>query len=524
LSGLTIVRAALAALALLGATASAATLNRGTASEPGTLDPHVATGNSAAPILYDMFVGLTSFDFTGAIAPGAAESWTISDDGKTYTFTLREDLKWSDGSPMTAEDFVWSYQRLVTPATAARFASFFYAIENAREIVRGQKAPETLGVSAPDERTVVFRLRFPAAYFLQNVASNPGSPVPRAVVEEHGRGWTRAGRMLSNGPFRLAEYVPQSHITLEKNPHFYAADTVRLDRVKYYPTQNLATQFNRYRAGELDLLLAFPLDKVDFILDEIPRQLYIWPGLGTNFLVLNTREPPLDDPRVRRALSLAIDREGLAKRILAPGESPAYTLAPPVVSGYDVQIPEWSRQPMAERMAEARKLMQEAGYGPNKPLEIDFRYDTSESGRRQVVAFSAMWRPLGVKVNALDSDFITLNKAARTADFQVLRYAWFAPNNDPDTFLGLFSSTNPNNYSGYKNSEFDALYRRGNANLDPVQRMRQLSDAEALAIADQPVIPIYHFTRRFLVSPNVEGFVPNLRGLVLSRYLNVERR
>jgi ABC-type transport system substrate-binding protein len=172
----------------------------------------------------------------------------------------------------------------------------------------------------------------------------------------------------------------------------------------------------------------------------------------------------------------------------------AHTLAPPVVSSYDVQIPEWSRRPMTERMAEARKLMQEAGYGPNKPLEIDFRYDTSESGRRQVVAFSAMWRPLGVKVNALDSDFITLNKAARTADSQVLRYAWFAPNNDPDTFLGLFSSTNPNNYSGYKNPEFDALYRRGNASLDPGQRMRQLSDAEALALADQPVIPVYHFT------------------------------
>jgi len=518
-----LMRAAVAALVVMGTGAVAETLSRGTASEPSTLDPHVATGNSAAPILYDMFVGLTTFDITGAIAPGAAESWNISDDGRTYTFTLRENLKWSDGTPITAEDFVWSYRRLLTPATAARFASFFYAIENAREVVRGKAPPEALGVSAPDARTVVFKLRFPAAYFLQNVASNPGAPVPRAVIEEHGRGWTRAGRMLSNGPYRLAKYVPQSHITLEKNPHFYAADTVRLERVKYYPTQNLATQFNRYLAGELDLLLAFPLDKVNYILEEIPQQLYIWPGLGTNFLIINTREAPFDDPRVRRALSLAIDREGLAEKLLAPGESPAYTMVPPVVSGYDVQIPAWATQPMSERMAEARRLMQAAGYGPGKPIEIEFRYDTSESGRRQVVAFSAMWRGLGVKVNALDSDFITLNKAARTADFDVLRYAWFAPNNDPDTFIGLLSSTNPSNYSGYRNQRFDALYRAGNANLDPATRMREMSEAEAVAMADQPVIPVYHFTRRFLVGPQVKGFVPNLRGLVLSRYLDVDR-
>ena len=518
-----LLRAAIPALVLLGAAAGAETLSRGTAAEPSTLDPHVATGNSAAPILYDMFVGLTTFDLTGAIGPGAAESWTISDDGRTYTFKLRANLKWSDGTPMTADDFVWSYRRLLTPATAARFASFFYAIENARDVVRGKQPPEALGISAPNPRTVVFKLRFPAAYFLQNLASNPGSPVPRAVLEEHGRGWTRAGRMVSNGAYRLAEYVPQSHITLEKNPHFYAADTVRLERVKYFPTQNLATQFNRYLAGELDLLLAFPLDKVNYILEEIPQQLFIWPALGTNFLIINTREAPLDDPRVRRALSLAIDREGLAQKLLAPGESPAYTMVPPVVSGYNVQIPDWATEPMGERMAEARRLMQAAGYGPGKTLEIDFRYDTSESGRRQVVAFSAMWRALGVKVNALDSDFITLNKSARTADFDVLRYAWFAPNNDPDTFLGLLSSTNPNNYSGFRNERFDALYRAGNANLDSAARMQQLSDAEAVALTDQPVIPVYHFTRRFLVGPQVKGFVPNLRGLVLSRYLDVAR-
>ena len=189
--------------------------------------------------------------------------------------------------------------------------------------------------------------------------------------------------MLSNGPYRLVEYVPQSHIALEKNPHFFAANSVRIDAVKYYPTQNRATQFNRYLAGELDILLAFPLDKVDAILEDIPQQLFIWPALGTNFLVFNTRETPFDDPRVRRALTLAIDREGLATKILAPGESPAYTVVPPVVSGYRVQIPGWAAQSMNERMAEARRLLNAAGFGPGRPLKIDFRYDTSEAARRQ---------------------------------------------------------------------------------------------------------------------------------------------
>jgi oligopeptide transport system substrate-binding protein len=519
-----VVRVAGAALlALLSVGLSAATLNRGTSAEPSTLDPHIATGNSAAPILYDLNVGLTAYDFKGALVPGLAESWTISEDGRTYTFTLREGLKWSDGSPLTADDVVWSFRRLLTPATAARFASFFYAIENARAVVRGEQAPEKLGVSSPDPHTVVFKLQFPAAYFLQNLASNPGAPVPRRAIEKHGRRWTRPGRLLSTGAFRLAEYVPQSHITLEKNPHYFAADTVRLDGVKYFPTQNLSTQFNRYLAGELDLVLAFPLDKIGYILEEIPQQLYIWPAIATNYLIFNLREPPFDDSRVRRALALAIDREGLAAKILSPGERPAYTMVPPIVSGYDVPMPDWAAQPMSERLAEARRLMQAAGYGPGNPLEVGFRYDTGESSRRQVVAMSAMWRGLGVRVKALDSDFVTLNKAARTADFQILRYAWMAPNNDPDTFLGLLSSTNPNNYSGYQNARFDQLYRAGNANLDPAGRMAELREAEAIALADQPVVPVYYFTRRFLVGPQVKGFVPNLRGLVLSRYLSVER-
>ncbi len=515
----------LAALALMAVVlpAQAATLNRGTAAEPGTLDPHIATGNSAAPVLYDMNVGLTTFDNAGAVIPGAAESWSVSDDGLTYTFVLRPGLKWSDGSPLTSADFLYSFQRLLTPDTAARFASFFYAIRNARAVVKGEMSPEQLGVTAPDSRTVVIALEFPAPYFLQNLGSNPGAPVPRAAIEAHGRRWTRPGNMLSNGAYRLAEYVPQSHITLEKNPHFYAADEVSIDKVKYYPTQNLATQLNRYLAGELDVLLAFPVDKIARLREEVPDELLIWPSLGTSYLVFNTREAPLDDPRVRRALSLAIDREGLAAKILSPGEQPAYTITPPAISNHEPPQPDWAGQTMGARMAEARRLLAAAGYGPGKPLQLVVRYDTREETRRLVVAISAMWRGLGVQATAEDSDFITLNKSARTGNFQVLRYAWFAPNDDPGTFLGLLDSNNPNNYSGYANSEFDRQFRSANTGLDNAERMAGLQAAEALALADDPVVPVSFFSRRFLVKPYVKGFWENPRGLTQSRYFTVEK-
>ena len=510
-------------LGCLSLPVAATTLNRGTAAEPSTLDPHIATGNSATPILYDLFEGLTSFDADGRVVPGAAESWDISDDGLTYRFRLRPALKWSDGSPLTSADFLYSFRRLLTPDTAARFASFFYAIQNAPAVVKGDMPPESLGVSAPDERTVVIKLDFPAAYFLQNLASNPGAPVPRQAIAAQGRKWTRPGMMLSNGAYRLKDYVPQSHITLEKNPNFHAASEVAIDEVRYYPTQNLATQLNRYLAGELDMTLAFPLDKIDWIREQLPDQLHIWPSLASNYFLLNLREKPFDDPRVRRALSLAIDREGLAAKILSPGDSPAYSLTPPAVSDYEPPRPDWAGQPMAQRMAEARRLLAEAGYGPQNPLQLTVRYDTREETRRLVVAVSAMWRGLGVQAQAEDSDFVTLNKTARTGNFQVLRYAWFAPNDDPATFLGLLESRSPTNYSGYNNAAYDQAYRAANAMLDPAQRMAALREAEAMALADDPVIPVYFFTRRFLVAPYVRGFTENPRGLALSRYFSIQR-
>jgi oligopeptide transport system substrate-binding protein len=263
---------ALAASLAAGAALAAGTLNRASSAEPNSLDPHIATGNTASYILYDLFMGLTTFDAAGKVAPGAAQSWTVSPDGLTYTFKLRPGLKWSDGAPLTSADFLYSVRRVVTPATASRFASFFYPVRNARKALKGEVPPEQVGLEAPDAATLVYRLEYPAPYFLQNLASNVASPVPRAQIEKLGRQWTRAGQMVSNGPFVLAEWTPNDHVTLVRNPKFFDAANVKLDRVLWYPTENQATSLKRYQAGELDILLNFPNDQLPALRKSIPRK------------------------------------------------------------------------------------------------------------------------------------------------------------------------------------------------------------------------------------------------------------
>jgi oligopeptide transport system substrate-binding protein len=512
-------------LALVAATAGAATtLRRGTAAEPNSLDPHIAQGNTASSILYDLNVGLTALDGEARVVPGCAERWTVSPDGLTYTFTLRPGLKWSDGSPLTAEDFVWSARRLVTPATGARFASFLYPVKNARAIVRGQQPPESLGVEAPDARTVVYRLEGPTPYFLENLASNIGAPVPRAQVEKFGRQWTRPGQFLSVGPYRLAEVVPQGYVALEKNPYFYDAARVSIDRVIYYPTANAETSLKRYLAGELDLVFNFPADDLEELRRTRPKEISSAPALATSYLVLNVGAAPFNDARVRRALSLAIDREGLVKKFLADGARPAYTLTPDTVAGYRPPRPAWAGQPMAARQAEARKLLAEAGYGAGKPLAFELRYEAQEENRRIVVATAAMWRAIGVQASPVASDLNGLNRDARTGKFQAIRYTWFAPNDDPYTFLGLLETGNTGNYSKYSNPAYDAALKAANGLLDNGQRLAALAKAEAMLFAEEPAIPVFFYGRRFLVSPAVKGFTANQRAVNPSRYLSLAPR
>lgn len=517
------VRAGLAAMLLVLAAGSALAgtqvLRRGTAAEPPSIDPTIAAGTLAAPIIADLFEGLVGKDAASRPVPGSAERWTVSEDGLLYVFHLRPGLRWSDGTPLTAEDFAWSFQRLLDPATASPLAGVFLLIDNAPAVLAGRLPPSALGVAATDPLTLEIRLAQPAPYLVEMLAGLQAVPVPRHVIEVHGREWTRPDRIVSNGPFVLVERVPQDWIRLRRNPHYHAAAGVRLDEVYWYPTQDLGTTLRRFRAGELDQVLNFPPEQLDWLRANMPDELRILPSAGVYFLVVNTSRKPFDDVRVRRALSLAIDREALTGRLLRTGVQPAESFASPDFNGYGgITLPEQAMS-LPERQAEARRLLAAAGFGPGRPLEVDYVYDTQEENRQVAIALGSMLQQVGVRLKARNVDFGALNRTIRTGEFDLARWAYFPSFDDAYALLQLLTIDNPNNWPGYRNPAYDELLRRSNLEPEAAARQSLLREAEALMMADYPVLPVYRYTRRFLVAKRVGGWQDSSRGPTPSRWL-----
>lgn len=497
-------------------------LNRGTGAEPSSLDPHKGFAGSAVIILYDMFQGLMTPDAAGKVTYGQAESFKVSADGLTYTFTLRPNLQWSDGVAITAEDFVWSMRRALDPKTASRLASQLYPIKGARAVNRGAPG-ETLGVRAVDARTLEITLEAPKVFFPEILISVVAAPVPRHVIEKLGDDWTKPGNLVSNGAFTLKEYVPQSFIRAEKNAKFWDAANVKLDAVVYTPTEDLGTSLRRFRAKELDIALNFPPDQIGWIKQNLAQELKTAPALGLYYILVNTTKPPFNDARVRRALSLAIDREGMIERVLKNDVIPAWGIVPGAVSNTTPKLDPMAGKSMAERQAAARALLTDAGFGPNNPLKFTLRYNTLEENRIIAVTLAAMWKPLGVEVNLQNADFRAITQAAAQGDFEMLNYTWYAPYDDPTAFLTLLGTGNPNNRSGYTNPAFDKLLGETDSMTDATARRAALKQAEELAMADDPVIPLYFYINRSLVHPHVKGWTPNPKSANLARFLSVER-
>ncbi len=498
-------------------------LNRSSAADPDTLDPHVSSGNSAAIVLYDIFLPLMTLDAKGEVVPGAAESYTVSPDGLTYTFKLRPDLKWSDGKAITAEDFVYSLRRIQNPETAGRYAQWFWSIKNAEAVNKKQAKPEDLGVKAVDARTVQITLATPSPIFLEIIATFTASPVPKHVVEKFGREWTAPEHIVSNGAYMVTERVPQTRIKAVKNPNFYDAANVKIDEANYYPTENLGTALSRFRAKELDAALNFPPDQIEWIKQNLPKELHIAPNLGVYYFLINNKKPPFNDERVRKALSMSIDREGLVSKLLNTGVTPGYSLVSPVVANYSVYKPAYATQTMKDRMAEAKKLLTDAGFGPGKPLKLTLQFDTLEENRKMAVAMSAMWKPLGVEVELANSEFRDLTRRARTGDFDIMRWAYFSPFNDASAYLNLLRTGDASNFSGFASAEYDKLMAEANTIIDMKRRAELMNQAEKILLDTQAVIPVYHYVARRLIQTYVKNWNDNPRNANLTRYLSVEK-
>jgi len=504
--------------------AEVTTLHRGLSIDPESVDPHKSRSVQAAEVLRDIGEGLLSYSASGELVGGVAKEWTVAEDGLTYTFLLRDDARWSNGDPVTAEDFAFSFRRLVDPDTAAFYAEMLGSIVNVRTIIAGEKAPQDLGVVAVDERTLVITLDQPTPYLLSLLTSPSTFPVHPDSIAQHGDAFTRPGNLLSNGAYKLDAWEPGSVLVLSRNEYYWNNDETAIDAVNHHVLTQEMTELNRYRAGEIHITGSVPPDSIQQIRAERPAELHIAPYLGVYYYGFNLTKPPFkDNPQLRAALSMAVDRDVLVEQITGRGEAPAYSWVPPGVNNYEPRRLAYADMSQDERNAHARRLIKEAGYGPDNPLQIELRYNTSDTQQRMALAIQSMWKDaLGIETTIINEEFQVLlaNTQAREIT-QVFRSSWIGDYNDAHTFLSIMESDNPANQPAYASEEFDSLMQRAAQQVDLDRRRLWLEEAERVLLADHPGIPLYFYVSKHLVSPDVVGWGDNVLDYHYSQHLSL---
>ena len=510
-------------LFLSGAAQAETILNRGNGGEPGSLDPHFIGSVAEENIVGDLMVGLTTLDAAAKPIPGMAENWRISPDGKDWTFHLRKAV-WSDGVPVTAEDFVFAFRRLLDPANASRYAANLWVLKNGQAVSAGKLPPSALGVEAPRPDTLILHLEHPAPYLPELLTHETADPLPRHVLAAKGEAWARPGNYVGNGAYLLKSWVPGDHVTLVKNPRFYDAAQVRIDTVNYFPTGDSAAALKRFRAGELDLQTPVPTTEIGWLRANMKSQLRLTPALAIAYIAINLDAPPLKDVRVRRALNLAYDREAVAQKVLKLGEAAAYSYVPPGIANYPGAVAmDFRNTPYPARIAEAQKLMQAAGYGPFNRLRLSYAAWPNPDVKRLAILYQAMLKQIYVDLDIQMSDLPVLMRNLRQHQFQLSGASWYADFNDASTFLDLLRSDNANNYAGYRNPRYDAAMNAARAEPDAVQRGALLASAEWIALSDYPWVVTRFPTQSDLVQPYVKGWVQNARDVQRSRWLWLQK-
>lgn len=507
------------------ASAQAPQLERGNGPEPSTLDAHRCQEVACGNVLRDLYEGLVTEDARGRLIPGMAQHWSVSPDGRTWSFVLRDNLRWSNGEPLDAPQIVASFRRAFAPMTAAPFGELFDTLHHAQAVQAGTLAPTALGVSAPDARTVVFRLD--RSVPLPALLTLPiAFPVYLPAVVRFGAQHTRPGNLVSNGAYRLVAWTPQANLMIERNPRFHAAATVAIQRVRFQVTEDAAAELQRFAAGDLDLTEVVPPQPLAALRARFGAQLRISPYLGAFWLGLNVTRPPLRDNRtLREALSLAVDRDKLTGYVTGLGETPAYGIVPPGIRGYTAASLPWSRSTQAQREALARALYRRAGYSDAHPLTLELRYNTSTPHRRLTLAVAAMWREvLGVHVRLRNEEWkvFVQNRKQRTIT-QVFRGGWIADVPDPRNFLAAFASDGPLNWTGFNDAGFRQRFAKAGAAQSEAARNAWLRAAEMRLLNQHALIPLYFYTSKHLVAPAVGGYQANALDRHASRWLHLQR-
>ncbi|MGD1084700.1 MAG: peptide ABC transporter substrate-binding protein [Verrucomicrobiota bacterium] len=489
-------------------------LRAGNGAEPAGLDPQVETGQPEHNVMMALFEGLVDPDpKDNSPVPGVAERWDISPDGKVYVFHLRKEARWSNGDPVTARDFLESYHRILMPALGAQYSYMLYPVTNAEAFNLGKITNyDAVGFKAPDDSTFVVTLSGPTPYLLAMMVHNAWYPVPLSTIKKYGalddpkNPWTRPENIVGNGPFILKEWKINSHILVVRNPTFWDAKSVRLNSIYFVPVDDQNTGERMFRSGQLHTQDQAPPSKVAFYRKNKPGLLADCPMLGTYYYRFNVTKPPLNDKRVRQALAMSIDRRAITEMITRGGEIPAYCMTPPDTAGYT------AKAHLKEDPAAARQLLAEAGYPDGRGFPtIEVLFNTLDAHKAIAEALQQMWKKnLNINVTLHNEEWKVYLDSTQRLDYAIARAGWIGDYDDPSSFLELCQTGGGNNETGWGNPEYDRLVQIGDSTRDPATRFEAYQKAEAILMDEMPILPIYFYTSKRLIVPDVKGWYPNL--------------
>lgn len=502
---------------------------RGNYDEPDTLDPQKALAVPEYNILGDLYEGLMTFDKDGKLALGQAKSYLISKDHKTYIFKLKDNLRWSNGDPLTAFDFEAGIKRTLDPKLGSQNIVLLNSIKNSEDILFGHKSIDQLGIKATDSHTLKIKLNKPIPYLLSLLTHNTFAPIYQPNLLKYNDKFTQPKIYVTNGPFKLSEWVVNSHLTVVKNDFYRKAKTVKLNKVIFYPINQQSVELNRYRAGDLDYTAKVQFDKLAWVKSNFHNQLYELPMLAAYYYSFNlTKSPFADNLNLRKALSLAIDKDIIADRLLGGKRSATDKFVPEFTDNYinhkqslyTDQLPN-----QQSRIQMAQDYYQKAGYSIDNPLKTKILFHTNESNKIIATAIASMWRKtLGVNTELVNQEWkVYLKTRLEHDDTEVVRQGWVAPYNDPTAFLDLFMSINPQNTSGYFNKQYDDILSQADNQTDYNIRAKLLHQAEQLLLNDAPMIPIYAPHAYHLVKPYVNGLNFNSHDVTKDQYIYISK-
>ncbi|WP_213865219.1 ABC transporter substrate-binding protein [Vibrio crassostreae] len=483
-------------------------LVRGNGTEVATLDPHKSQGVPESHVIRDLLEGLVNQDGDGNTIPGVAESWETTDN-KTFTFHLRKNAKWSNGDPVTANDFVYSFQRAVDPLTASPYAWYmeYTKMANAKDIVAGKKDKSELGVKALDDYTLEVTLDTAVPYFVMMMGHTTVKPVHKATVEKFGDQWTKPENFVGNGAFVPNQWVVNERLELVRNENYWDNEHTVLNKVTFLPIENQVAEMNRFLSGELDFTYEVPNEHFRRLQKEYPEDVNIKGNLCTYYYQFNAQKAPFDDVRVRKAMSYAMDRDIVTKAILGQGQKPAYFLTPEITAGFDPVTPEYGQLSQKERIAEAKRLLEEAGYTKSNPLEFSLLYNTSENHKKLAVAIASMWKKeLGINAKLENQEWKSYLDSKDTGNFDVARAGWCGDYNEASSFLTLMVSQNTTAGQHYKSAEYDKVIDKALSSTSEEERTKLYIEAEKLLAKDMPIAPVYQYVTTRLVSPQLGGY------------------